>query len=126
MDRKQFIKSTIGALVAIPVVSLLSCSSDDSSPITTPPPVSNPPTQGDCIANGTLTSISSNHGHSLTVSAADVQSGVQKNYSFTGGTHNHNVTVSAANFMTLSNGSSVLVTSTSGDGHTHSVTISCA
>jgi len=126
MDRKQFIKSTIGALVAIPVVSLLSCSSDDSPvPVATTPPVSTPP-QRDCIANGTLTSIASNHGHSLIVSAADVQSGVQKNYSFTGGTHNHNVTVSAANFTSLSNGNSVLVSSTTGDGHTHSVTISCA
>jgi len=64
MDRKQFIKSTFGALVAIPVVSLLSCSSDDSPPLGTTPPVSNPP-QGDCIVNGTLTNISANHGHSL-------------------------------------------------------------
>jgi len=126
MDRKQFIKSTFGALVAIPVVSLLSCSSDDSPPVANTPPVSNPPQQGDCIANGTLTSIGTNHGHSLTVSAADVQNGVQKNYTLTGGTHNHSVTVSAANFTSLSNGNSVLVSSTNDDGHTHSVTISCA
>jgi len=51
MDRKRFIKSTIGVLVAIPVFSLLSCSSDDSSvPIATTPTVNTRP-QGDCIAN---------------------------------------------------------------------------
>jgi hypothetical protein len=36
------------------------------------------------------------------------------------------VTLSAANFSSLQNNNSITVSSTSGDGHTHSVTVSCA
>jgi len=110
--------------VAISVVSLLSCFCDDSPPVGTIPPVSNPSQGGDRIVKGTLASISANHGHNLIVSSR-CASGVQKNYALAGDGHSHNVTVSAANFSNLANGHQVLVTSTSGDGHTHSVTISC-
>jgi hypothetical protein len=124
MDRKTFIKKTASAiLVAVPVYALLSCStsSDDST--------SNPPNGGnaDCLANGTNSSISSNHGHSLTVSSADVNAGAEKTYNITGSSgHSHSVTVSVANFTTLQSNQQISVNSTSGDGHTHNVTISCA
>jgi hypothetical protein len=38
----------------------------------------------------------------------------------------HSVTVTAAQFAMLQNNQSVSVTSTSGGGHTHAVTIMCA
>ncbi|NKI27547.1 hypothetical protein HCG49_13335 [Arenibacter sp. 6A1] len=123
MDRKTFIQKTVGVmLVGIPAYTLLSCSSSDNG-TDTPPPTS----QKNCLANGTVSSIGTNHGHSLTVSKTDVESGAQKTYSIQGSSgHDHQVTVTAANFSTLKNNNSISVNSTSGDGHTHSVTVSCA
>lgn len=126
MDRKTFIKKTAGALlIAIPAYSVMSCSSssDDSG--------NNQGNQGgnkNCLQNGALAStISSNHGHSLTVSKADINAGVEKTYSIDGSSgHSHSVTVSAANFNSLKSNQQISVNSTSGNGHTHSVTISCA
>ena len=109
--------------MAVPAYALLSCSSssDDSGS-------DNPPTGGaDCLANGTNSSISANHGHNITVSSADVNSGMEKTYSITGSAdHPHSVTVSAGNFNTLKSNQQISVNSTSGGGHTHNVTISCA
>ena len=124
MKRKTFIKKTAGALLlAVPAYALLSCSSSsDDSP---------PPGGGklDCLANGTNSSISANHGHTITVSSADVNAGAEKTYDITGsGDHPHSVTVSAGNFNTLKTNQQISVSSTSGggDGHVHNVTISCA
>ncbi len=121
MERKTFIKKMAGALlIGIPAYTMLGCSSSDDS---TPPS----PTNADCLANGTQSSIGANHGHTLTVSVADIQNGTDKQYSIQGGSgHNHDVTVTAANFNTLKSNQQIQITSTSGDGHTHSVTISCA
>ena len=101
MDRKTFIKTTIGVFaVAIPAYAIISCSgSDDSN--------SNDPGGNDpnCLQNGArASSISSNHGHSLTVSRNDVEAGAEKTYSIEGSAgHVHNVTVSNANFISLQN-----------------------
>jgi hypothetical protein len=83
----------------------------------------------DCVMNGTSAQISGNHGHSITVSMADVMAGVDKTYDISGSSaHSHSVTVTAANFASLMSNpdGSVMVTSTSGNAHTHTVTILCA
>ena len=125
MDRKTFIRKTAGALLlAVPAYALLSCSSSSDDSISTPPPTGGNP---DCLANGTNSSISSNHGHSLTVSSADVAAGTEKTYNITGSSgHSHSITVSVANFTTLQSNQQISINSTSGGGHTHNVTISCA
>lgn len=82
----------------------------------------------DCVMNGTSAQISSNHGHTITVSMADVMAAADKTYDITGSAaHSHSVTVTAANFASLMNNpdGSVMVTSTTGDAHTHTVTILC-
>ncbi len=124
MDRKTFIKKTAGVLLlAAPAYALLNCSSSDDSNSNPLPSGGNP----DCLTNGTNSSIGSNHGHSLTVSSADVNAGAEKTYSITGSSpHSHSVTVSAANFTTLKSNQQISINSTSGGGHTHNVTISCA
>ena len=125
MNRKTFIKKTVGGLLlAIPTYALLNCSSssDDSGS-------NNPPTGGnpDCLANGTNSSISGNHGHNITVSTADVNAGAEKTYNImASANHSHSVTVSVANFNTLKNNQQISVSSTTGNSHTHSVTVSCA
>jgi hypothetical protein len=83
----------------------------------------------DCVVNGATTQISSNHGHVITVSTADVMAGVDKTYDIMGtALHTHSVTVTAANFASLMNNpdGSVMVTSTTSDAHQHTVTILCA
>lgn len=79
-----------------------------------------------CADGARHTAITGNHGHSLTIPAADVEAGVEKTYSIEGGaSHPHDVTISAAQFATLADGGTFTVTSTS-TGHTHSVTVACA
>jgi len=118
MDRKLFLKKITASLfMSIPILSLWSCSDSD-----TPTPGPDP----NCLANGTSSSIGGNHGHTLSVSAADVTNAIERTYDIQGSSaHNHQVTVTATHFATLASNSSVVVTSTSA-GHTHAVTISCA
>ncbi|MGB5666981.1 MAG: hypothetical protein WBM53_09035 [Maribacter sp.] len=125
MDRKTFIKKTAGAiLVVIPAYSILGCSSSDDGGGNPNP---DPNTTANCLANGTAISIGTNHGHSLTVSKADVEAGTEKTYSIQGtSSHAHSVTLSAANFTALKSNTAISVTSTNGDSHTHSVSVSCA
>lgn len=125
MDRKTFLKKTASTIIiGIPAYSILSCSSggDDS-----PNPNPNPNPNSDCLANGTNTAIGANHGHTLSVSKADVEAGVQKTYSIQGSSpHNHEVTLSASHFSSLKSNQQITVSSTSADAHSHSITVSCA
>ena len=125
MDRKTFIQKAAGAmLIAIPAYSLLGCSSsDDGGENQNPDPNAN----ADCLGNGTAVSIGSNHGHSLTVSKADVEAGVAKTYTIKGtSAHDHNVSLTAANFTALKSNTAILLTSSNDDDHSHSVQVSCA
>ena len=125
MDRKTFIQKAAGAmLIAVPAYSLLGCSSSDDGGGN---PIPDPNGNADCLANGTSISIGGNHGHSFVVSKADVDAGVAKTYAIKGtSVHSHSVSVTAANFTTLKGNNSISITSTSDDGHTHSVQVSCA
>ena len=127
MDRKTFIEKSLGImLIALPAYSLVGCSSSDDG---SGDPNENPNNQGesDCSDNGTLSSISANHGHSLTVSRSDVEAGSARTYSIQGSSsHDHMVTLTGADFTNLQNNNSITVSSTNDDGHTHSVTVRCA
>jgi hypothetical protein len=71
--------------------------------------------------------ISANHGHKLTVPAADVTAGVAKTYSIQGASgHDHLVIITAAQFAQLGAGHAITVASTNSAGHTHSVTVTCS
>jgi hypothetical protein len=70
--------------------------------------------------------ITSNHGHTLTIDEADLDSSTDKTYSIMGtASHDHSVTFTVAQLGMLKNGQSVTVTSSTGSGHTHDVTVSC-
>ncbi|MCB9603259.1 MAG: hypothetical protein H6720_23330 [Sandaracinus sp.] len=72
-------------------------------------------------------SMSGHAGHVIMVSAADVSAGTERTYDIQGTSrHTHMVTVTAADFAALGRGETVMVTSTSGAGHTHVVTLMCA
>lgn len=125
MKRLDFIKRiTSLAIVGVPLMTVLnSCDNSVDEPV----PGTNPPTDKDCLANGTNSSISANHGHTLTVSKDDVENGVEQSYAIQGGaTHPHTVTISSSQFDTLKNNNSVEVVSTDEPGHSHTITVSCA
>lgn len=80
-----------------------------------------------CVNGAKAATISANHGHSLFVPNADVVAGVAKTYPIQGtATHSHTVSVTAAQFTLLQRGKKFTVTSTTGAGHSHSVTVACA
>jgi len=125
MNRKTFIKKAAGTvLVAVPAYALIGCSNDDSTDVA---PVDDPDAT-DCLANGAnATAISSNHGHTLAVSKADIDAGLEKTYSIQGTSgHNHTIVVSADNFNTLKTAKSIQIESSRDASHRHDVTVSCA
>jgi hypothetical protein len=70
--------------------------------------------------------IGSNHGHLLTVAAADVSAAADVTYHIMGtSSHDHTVLISAAMFAKLAAGMPVSTTSSSA-GHTHDITVVCA
>jgi hypothetical protein len=71
--------------------------------------------------------IATNHGHMLEVPAADVAAGEAMTYELTTGNgHTHQVTVSVVNMERLANGESVDLLSTTDGGHQHGVTVVCS
>ena len=115
MTRKEF----LGGLAA--GAALLACGGDDGG--------SDSSIQRNCAMNGTTATIGSNHSHTITVTASDINAGVNKTYSIQGGAdHDHMVTITAAQFATLQSNAngSVMVVSTSVNAHTHDITILCA
>jgi hypothetical protein len=87
------------------------------------PPDAMPPAMG-CAVTSAL--ISSNHGHVLSVSAADVMAGVDKTYNIKGtSTHSHSVKITGAMFATLKSTQTLKVMSTTDSSHSHSVTVTC-
>ena len=70
--------------------------------------------------------ITNNHGHTLTIDEADLDSTTDKTYSIMGtASHDHTVTFTSAQLGMLKSGQSVTVTSSTGSGHTHDVTAKC-
>ncbi|WP_375324299.1 hypothetical protein [Flagellimonas sp. GZD32] len=130
MRRKAFIQKTFGALLmGIPIATYLSCSSSDSSDNNNGNLDPNPnASEKDCASNGAeALSISSNHGHTLVVSKEDIENGTERDYSIMGSSpHNHTVRLTSNHFNSLKSNDQIVVTSTTEDGHSHSVTVACA
>ncbi len=132
MDRKAFIRTaSAGALLTLPVLNLIGCSSSDdgASSNSNNDPTPNPNPTANCLQNGTNNIISANHGHSLNVSKEDVSAAVEKTYTLSAAStdnHIHEVTITPAQFNTLKGNNQISVTSTSDVGHTHNVTVRCA
>ena len=117
MTRKQFLQSVLG--VGAGAVALAACGGDDGggTPIDAPP-------SNTCTTPANQ--ISGNHGHTLTVSLDDVNAAAEKTYDITGGAdHPHMLTITATQFGQIKNGQTLNITSTSGGGHTHTVTVMC-
>jgi len=119
MTRKDFLRSIVGAGLGVASVAVIAgCGGDDGGGGSVDAPAASCTTP--------TSAIGTNHGHTITVSLADVNAGVDKTYDITGSSpHTHMVTVTAADFTAIKAGTTRMVTSTSGGGHTHAVTVMC-
>jgi hypothetical protein len=120
LTRKEFFSTVVTAVAgAAGAAWLAGCGSSDDD--------DDGSNGGDCLTNGTRITIADNHGHTLTVSKADVMMGAAHTYDITGtGGHTHMVTISAGAFGMLASNQSVMTVSTTGDNHTHGITVGCA
>lgn len=143
MTRSQFLRAFVGlGAAAVGTSVLVGCTSEgspgpgpDAGPSTNPD--ATPSTSGDAPTQGTpdappascsgAATITANHGHAISVAAADIAAGVDKTYNIKGGSaHPHTVTITAAMFAMLQASQAITVRSSSDAGHTHDVTVSCA
>jgi hypothetical protein len=108
-SRLSFVRGSVGVCVA--GVLTAACGGDDES-------------EGDGAS--CTTAIAMNHGHSMQVTAADIDAGAAKTYDIKGSaTHSHTVALTADDFKDLTPGSVFSLTSSVDAGHSHDVTITC-
>ena len=85
--------------------------SNPTTPSTTPP------------SNVSAKSISANHGHTATITGAQISAGTAFQLDITGtATHPHTVDIAQADLMALLNKQTVTKTSTNNNNHTHMLT----
>ena len=131
INRSEFLKSALAfAGVGVGIgVGLAGCSNDSgygTTPVTTGGTTGTGVTNA-CDTHAPTDTIAANHGHVLTVTAADAAAGVDKTYDIMGtATHTHSVTITAAMFATLETGVVIASTSTVTNSHQHDITVICA
>jgi hypothetical protein len=117
MDRRSFLTFAAGsvALGALMVVQGCSSGGGDSTPST--PTTPETPTYTDKNAK-----VSSNHGHTFTLTAAQQQAGTEAKIFSRGGDHSHKITLSAADVATVVAGTTWSGESSVDMGHSHVIT----
>jgi VCBS repeat-containing protein len=113
LSRREFNVEWALAVLGAATITISGCGDDDSGP-------TNPSSQpGDEVG-----AISGNHGHEITLRAAEVSAGAAlMSLDIRGSaTHPHSIDLTAAQVMAIGQNQRVSVTSTTNDGHTHTVT----
>lgn len=118
LSRKEFLRGTLAAAGGVMGLAAVNtgCGGDDDGG------------GGGGGSGACSTSFDTNHGHTMSVSQADVDAAADKTYDIKGSApHSHQVTLTAAQFASLKSGKNVSVESTDGGvAHTHNITIKCA
>jgi hypothetical protein len=112
LTRRQFTLDAALALLAGCVITVSEACSDK-----TPTTPTNPPSD----VSGT---VSANHGHTATITGAQITAGtaiVSMNIMGTA-THNHTIAISQNELLNLKNRQAITVNSTTDSGHQHAVT----
>jgi hypothetical protein len=119
--RKLLFASAGGTALAI---ALASCGGGGGNNSPAPAPTT-PPPPGTLSCHDTL--ITGNHGHSLTIPPADLDSMVDMTYNIQGtADHNHMVTLTPAQLQMIKAMTAVTMTSTVTLSHDHNVTANCS
>ena len=109
-SRLSFVRGSMGVCVAGALTA--ACGGDDDD--------------DDDAGASCQAAIGSNHGHNLSVAAADIMAGVDKTYDIQGGSaHSHSVALSAEDFAGMTSGTVLVVESSTDAGHSHEITITC-
>ena len=119
ITRKRFLEAATGGTI---LLILQACGGGgDSSPTGGGGGGGSPQS---CGASGT--GISGNHGHSVTILVADLDSPTDKTYDIQGSaSHDHQITLTVAQLQMLKAGQTVTVGSTTTLSHAHNVTTGC-
>lgn len=118
ISRKAFLEVTLVLTAAAATTTLLGCGGDDDGG-------GNGPGTKSCGSSGN--DIADNHGHSLSIPAADLDSTTEKTYAIKGSSpHSHSVTLTANHLAQLKGGQSVTVPSTTELAHAHDLTVRCS
>ena len=122
-DRREFTVAAVLAALSGVTITISSCGGSDTptsnpTPNPTANPTPTPPASGDKSG-----SISGNHGHTAVITAAQLTAGGAISLDIMGqATHTHTVSLSAGEVTQISQGTQVAKTSTTNDGHAHTVT----
>jgi hypothetical protein len=113
LSRRAFAVAWAHALLGGAAITLTGCGGDSSSPAA--------PRVPDFVDKVGV--ISNNHGHSATITAAQLTAGGALELDIQGNaTHDHRVSLSSSEILDIRSGTRVTRTSTTDEGHSHSVT----
>jgi hypothetical protein len=118
LTRREFTLEWALAILAGATITITGCGDDDDDP------GMGPSGGGGGTQGGELGSISANHGHTVTITAAQIASGgALMNLSIRGSaTHDHFISLAASQIMAIGQNQQVSVVSTTNDLHEHTVT----
>ena len=113
LTRREFTVDWVLAVLAGATITITGCGGDDDNPGTSPSPQT-----GDKAGV-----ISANHGHSVTITSAQITAGNAVTATLTTGNgHTHTINLAAAQVVAIGQNQRVSVTSTTDAGHNHEVT----
>ena len=131
MTRKGFLGAATGGAILLLLQACGGGGDDNNGTPVSGTPGGNPPTTPpgtaptECSSSGA--DISGNHGHTLSIPLADLDSTADKTYSIAGSSsHNHTVTFTPDQLKQLKAGQTVTVGSSTSFQHAHNVTPSCS
>jgi hypothetical protein len=117
LNRQQFLRLATGGSVLLLLQACGGGGDGSSGGSSTPQASSCDPSKA---------SIANNHGHSILIATADLDSATDRSYNIQGtSTHAHTVVLTVAQLRSLKAGQSVVVTSSTDASHSHSVSL-CA
>jgi hypothetical protein len=112
LTRREFTLESALAILSVATITITGCGDDDNDSPTGP--------SGSGDKTGT---ISANHGHRATITAAQITTGGLVSLDIRGdATHPHTVSLTAAEVTSIGTNVTVSKTSTTDDGHSHAVT----
>ena len=116
-DRREFTVAAVLAALSGVTITISSCGGGGGGGVTNPNPT---PSLGPGDKGG---SISGNHGHTAVITAAELTAGGAVNLNIQGqAAHPHFVQLSGAEVTQVSQGARVSKSSSTDDGHNHTVT----
>jgi len=117
LDRREFTLAAILAMLSGVTITISGCGGS-SSPSTPTPTTTMPPATGDKTG-----AISANHGHTVTITGAQLTAGGDVTLELTvGNGHTHSVSLTGAEVVQIRGNQRVSKESTTNSGHSHTVT----